>query len=188
MNCPKCGKNNPPDYIYCDNCGSELSSAMPSGNECLNCRHVNPADSAFCENCGSSMPLQTSTPASSTMPVQQPTPLTTQPISSPQVQMPQVSNLLVMPDGTEVNVQGQKTIGRVDLAKYANPDQEQWISRQHFKIWEEDGTTFIVDDKSSNGTKLNGQEIRQQGKQPLRNGDEILVGDAVKLLFKTRLS
>ena len=91
-----------------------------------------------------------------------------------------------MPDGKEVLIPsgGRLTLGRVDLAKYASQAQIAWISRQHLSVGEENGVFFIQDEKSTNGTKLNSVEIKGRGRQQLKDGDEILVGDAVKILFK----
>jgi hypothetical protein len=182
MNCPKCGKDNPSDNKFCDNCGNEIAAApaaptpVPAtAGECPECKHVNPPDSAFCENCGA--PVQNAAPS----------PIVT-PIAPPQapIPQPQIGKSLVCPDGSEIALQTRKSIGRLDLSKYASPTEARWISRLHFEVFEEKGESYIQDEKSLNGTKLNGKEIRALGKQLLRNGDEIIVGDAVKLLFKVK--
>ncbi|MGB0037062.1 MAG: adenylate/guanylate cyclase domain-containing protein [Candidatus Acidiferrales bacterium] len=59
----------------------------------------------------------------------------------------------------------------LDLA----PDQK--VSRLHGRIWEEDGRHWIEDLNSSRGTKLNGVDIKRQGKQQLQPGDTILAGE-----------
>lgn len=45
------------------------------------------------------------------------------------------------------------------------------ISKQHCRIWEEDGRLFIEDLGSTNGTELNGIKLEQ--KMSLRNSDHI---------------
>jgi pSer/pThr/pTyr-binding forkhead associated (FHA) protein len=187
MNCAKCGKDNPIENKFCDNCGTELTVAVAttspsggsSGNECPACKHPNPAGSAFCESCGASMQniSQNTTPPPITSPIAPP--VTPPPVS-------QITKVLVLPDGAEIAVQSRKSIGRLDLEKYAASAEKLWMSRYHFEIFEENGATFIQDDKSANGTKLNGTEIRQLGRQQLKNGDEIIVGDAVKVVFKMK--
>ncbi|MCW4023915.1 MAG: zinc ribbon domain-containing protein [Candidatus Bathyarchaeota archaeon] len=180
MNCPKCGNDNPSDNKFCDNCGSELVSTVAAptpvstgGIECSACKAANPIGSAFCESCGASL-------ESASAPIA--APVAPQPTFAP----PQAQFALVCPDGTEISISSSKTIGRLDLAKYAAPNETMWISRQHFDILEENGAPFIIDEKSANGTKLNGKEIKQQGKQQLKSDDEIIVGDAVKLVFKIK--
>lgn len=191
MNCPKCGKDNPSDNRFCDNCGAELNLASSppapmspssgSDNECPACKHKNPPGSTFCEDCGASM--QSS--VQSAVPSIQPQPAPQTPIAPPP-QFPLVESYLVLPDGTEITIQSRRSIGRLDLAKYAAPTEAMWISRQHLEIFEENGAYFIIDERSSNGTKLNGTEIKQQGKQQLKDGDEIVIGDAVRVVFKMK--
>jgi adenylate cyclase len=50
------------------------------------------------------------------------------------------------------------------------------VSRLHGRIWQADNACWIEDLNSSRGTFLNGNEIKGRGKQPLRSGDTILVG------------
>lgn len=189
MKCPQCGKDNPADNKFCDNCGLDLSTAPATPAQpapappkptagtaqvnCPSCQHPNPADSTFCEQCGASLqPAAQATPAP--------------PPAAPQVQAPTTGGILVLPDGTELAVGKNKTLGRVDLAKFAAPAETMWVSRQHLAVSEDNGVFYVQDDKSTNGTKLNGVEIKQQGRQQLKDGDEILVGDAVKLIFKIK--
>ena len=194
MKCPKCGKENPPDNRFCDNCGFELVSTTPPAPSpvseaqigvreatCPSCGHANPADSAFCEQCGATI---AATPQ--TKPVPTPTLPPSAPAQPPTVPVviPRVGGALVLPDGNELSIGAKKVLGRVDLDKYASPDEAMWISRQHFTVFLENDRFFIQDDGSTNGTKLNGVEIKNQGKQELKNDDEIVVGDAVKLLFR----
>jgi hypothetical protein len=192
MNCIKCGKDNPPDNRFCDNCGADLTTSVAPptfsgglGNECPACKHQNPSGSTFCENCGASMQNASATQTPS-QPTFAPQPTVAPPATiAPQPTL-QADKFLVLPDGSEIPIQGSKSLGRLDLAKYAAASEVMWISRQHFDLFEENGTPYIIDEKSANGTKVNGKEIKQQGKQQLKNGDEIIVGDAVKLVFKTK--
>jgi hypothetical protein len=188
MNCPKCGKDNPSDNRFCDNCGADLQvlgggSAMPAmatmggSNECPACRHINPSGSTFCENCGSTIQFAPgAAPAAAQMPQQS---YTATPTYSS-------DKSLILPDGAEIAITARRSIGRLDLAKYTAPTETMWVSRQHFDVFEENGVPYIIDERSSNGTKLNGKEIRQLGKQQLKSGDEIIVGDAVKLIFRSK--
>ena len=52
----------------------------------------------------------------------------------------------------------------------------QGISRVHFEIVCEDDQYFLVDKRSSNGTKLNGERVRRA---PLQDGDEIKAAGVV---------
>ena len=55
------------------------------------------------------------------------------------------------------------------------PDKK--VSREHGRIWEEGGVHWIEDLNSKGGTRLNGQEIKGQGKHQLRVGDVIVAGN-----------
>jgi DNA-binding winged helix-turn-helix (wHTH) protein len=58
---------------------------------------------------------------------------------------------------------------------------EPQISRQHVRIKQIDGAFVLEDLESRNGTWINGQQIH--GERPLRDGDEINLAMAVKLVF-----
>jgi hypothetical protein len=181
MKCIKCGYENPPSNQFCEDCGSQLSSNMPvaptAGSNltaCPSCRNQNPLGSTFCENCGAKLPNAATTPANPA-PVYQ------------RSQVQKTQRTLVLPDGSEIAIDTKKSIGRLDLTKCTDPTKIRWISRQHFEIFEENGVYYVEDEQSANGTKLNGKEIRQQGKQLLKDRDEIVVGDAVKLLFTEKI-
>jgi ribosomal protein L40E len=185
VKCPKCGYENPLDNQFCEDCGSQLSSSLPaqnipiasagSGNltVCSSCRNQNPPGSVFCENCGASLPNTAAIPSPAPVQLQKPI-------------VPKIQRMLVLPDGSEIAIESRKSIGRLDLTKFTDPTQIRWISRQHFEIFQENGTYYIEDEQSANGTKLNGTEIRQQGKQLLKDKDEIIVGDAIKVVFREK--
>jgi len=98
----------------------------------------------------------------------------------------QLQGVLVLPDQSELPIGLKRVIGREDLAKYVSPQKAWWISKQHCTIFQE-GESFYIEDKSStNGTRLNGIEIRNMGKQKLNDNDEIIIADVVKILFKLK--
>src|SRR5690349_10711601 len=51
------------------------------------------------------------------------------------------------------------------------------VSRQHARLWVEDGAYWIEDLGSKFGTRLNNEEIKGKGKLPLPPGAILLVGD-----------
>jgi hypothetical protein len=194
MKCSQCGQDNPPDNKFCDNCGLELASASataptlptppaPQGKtlkagQCPQCGHANPADSTFCENCGASFAPAPSVPTAPT-----PTPVPPQPA----VPLPSgPEGLLVLPDGKELSIGARKTVGRLDLAKYVSPSEVGTISRQHLSIFVDNNAFYVQDEGSKNGTKLNGVDLQPQEKKTIKDGDEVLVAEVVKLIFKTK--
>jgi pSer/pThr/pTyr-binding forkhead associated (FHA) protein len=60
----------------------------------------------------------------------------------------------------------------------------EYISRRHFIIKFENGQYYVEDQNSTNGTRLNGTEIKGKGKYRLDNGDQIAVADVITLTFK----
>ena len=51
------------------------------------------------------------------------------------------------------------------------------VSRPHARIFLEGNEYWIEDLESKQGTKINGQEIQGRGKQPLRTGDVLVIGE-----------
>ncbi len=48
MQCPSCGRDNPPGAGFCSNCGIQLAAE----EQCAACQHRNPSEAQFCDNCG----------------------------------------------------------------------------------------------------------------------------------------
>jgi adenylate cyclase len=53
------------------------------------------------------------------------------------------------------------------------------VSRPHSRLWLEDHQYWIEDLNSKHGTKINGEEIKGQGKRQLRAGDSVAVGETI---------
>jgi len=77
----------------------------------------------------------------------------------------------------------ERVLGRSDL-KEATGENLNYISREHFRIIKDGKKLYIADNGSRNGTKLNEEEIRGNGKKELKKGDEILLADVLKLRFE----
>ena len=108
--------------------------------------------------------------------------------TTPQPSQPAVATFgkLLMPDNTEIPLLGgTKYMGRADFERTVLPDMASYISRRHFLISFASGSYYIQDAGSGNGTKLNGKEIKGLESQWLTDGDEINVGGAITLIFKT---
>lgn len=61
-----------------------------------------------------------------------------------------------------------------------------YISHQHLTIASEGGRYTVTDLDSLNGTRVNGVEIRGQGKKPLEDGDRITIAGVATVVFKVR--
>jgi hypothetical protein len=82
------------------------------------------------------------------------------------------------------NAAGQ-SLGRSDLHALAGPGKADLISRQHFSLSYENGDYYIEDRGSTNGTRLNGSDIRGKGKHMLKDGDKIDLAGALTITFKS---
>jgi pSer/pThr/pTyr-binding forkhead associated (FHA) protein len=75
-----------------------------------------------------------------------------------------------------------KAIGRSDLIDSISTEKIRYVSRQHFWLKFENGRFTIQDFNSTNGTKINGIEIKGKGQHRLKNGDRVEV--AAVTVFK----
>jgi hypothetical protein len=92
---------------------------------------------------------------------------------------------LAMPDGSEVLLAGNaRPFGRKDFEKSMAPAEVSFISRQHINIWYEDKKYYIEDRSSTNGTRVNGTEIKDAGRHVLENGDAIDLAGKLNITFK----
>lgn len=62
----------------------------------------------------------------------------------------------------------------VDLTDYGAMDKG--VSRKHAIIQRKDGSLYIIDQKSANGTYLNGQKLYEFQERVLRDSDDIRLG------------
>jgi len=78
-----------------------------------------------------------------------------------------------------------QVFGRSDFVDVAPREVINAISRRHFEIGYDyaQGTFYIQDLGSTNGTYVNGVDIRGKGLVPLRNGDRINVAGVLDLTF-----
>jgi len=80
-----------------------------------------------------------------------------------------------------VEVDGYRVFGRSDFAWHPLAG---YISRRHFAVKRVDGPYYIVDLGSTNGTFVNGVDIRGRGLYPLRRGDVVNVAGVVELVVE----
>jgi len=157
IKCPQCGNDNPPDSLFCENCGFKLQAA----------------------------------PAPVTPP---PPPVAPSPTPTPTPAPPSVMYSLTFKAGTFDVSETTKSFGRQDFAKYIHESDYKYISRKQFTVFKENDKFFIQDGgqeegewkDSSNGTKLNGDEIKGAGKKELKDNDKILAADTVELQFNVK--
>jgi serine/threonine protein kinase len=83
-----------------------------------------------------------------------------------------------------------REFGRADFVNVTPREMIKAISRRHFMIGYDysQGTFYIQDLGSTNGTYVNGVDIRGKGLVPLKNGDRINVAGVLDLTFVSSLS
>jgi hypothetical protein len=120
-----------------------------------------------------------------TKPIEYPQAKTTvQPVTEPVTTLSTAR--LVMAGASDILLSQQfRTIGRADLAVAVPFDKRTLVSRQHFTLDNKNGTWYIEDSGSSNGTKLNGSEIKGTGQHALKEGDKIDVAGLLTITFRS---
>jgi hypothetical protein len=92
-------------------------------------------------------------------------------------------------DGRALRLRGSRiVIGREDLAGILPPERLAYVTRRakggHFQIIRYGNAFYIQDPGSTNGTYVNGVDIRGRGWVQLRNGDVISVPNAFQAIFR----
>ena len=90
-----------------------------------------------------------------------------------QLNLPNNNNIVV--DGAE------KKIGREDFLGVVSSDKLYFIGKDHFKITHENGSFYIQDLKTKNGTTVNDEELQGSKKHQLLDGDEIVVAKSLRI-------
>ncbi len=128
-------------------------------------------------------PAEATAPAAVTEPSEATTPAGTTPVTTNLLEASAAR--LVLPDGGELLLAGnERPLGRRDFNKLLKPDTASYISRQHIKIWHEDGSYYIEDAGSTNGTTLNGSEIKGTGRHALADGDAVELAGKLAITFR----
>lgn len=89
------------------------------------------------------------------------------------------------PEGTQqIPIEAERTsFGRGSDADHRFPDNG--LSRLHATVYRDGDRVWVVDENSSNGTLVNGQRTAPAG-TPLRNGDQIKIGNETYLAVHIR--
>ncbi|MBU7048562.1 MAG: zinc ribbon domain-containing protein [Theionarchaea archaeon] len=165
VRCSNCGFMNSQGVSVCQNCNQPLAAGSePVPGMCPHCGFdKNPSTAKFCMNCGNQIPVEV----------------------APQ----QPAAKLVLPSMREIILSEPETnIGRGDFLQEISPEETKYLSREHLTILYEDGKYYILDEKSTNGTKLNGLGITGQGKKELNDNDTIVLADTVTAVFHMNIT
>jgi len=92
---------------------------------------------------------------------------------------------LSLPGGNDILLAGNtRSFGRHDFEDFMPRAQVTYISRQHINIWSENGQYYIEDRSSTNGTRVNGTDIKGTGRHELADGDLIELAGKLSLNFQ----
>ena len=155
--------------VKCPACGFEFKYD-PQSPYCPNCGTVVPPPSQPAQQPPSQQPVQSAQQPPSQQPVQQ----------SPQRAVSRYVVYAVRQDGSRERVaevvEGgpEAVLGRYELDRYALRDPDT-ISRVHVRFVVKGGKLYVRDDGSTNGTYVDGQDIRGKGEVELPLGKEALL-------------
>src|SRR4030042_5240277 len=108
------------------------------------------------------------------------------PAAPPTVVFPSIDARIVLPDNSEIQItEKTRSLGRNDFLKYVSSEVLKFLSREHILIEFEEGKYHIVDTDSSNGTKVNGILLQSGERYEIKNGDCIILGEVLTLVFRT---
>lgn len=85
-------------------------------------------------------------------------------------------------EGTRLPVTAPFTVGRGATCQLSVPDE--FLSRVHLTLTQQDGMAFIEDMGSRNGSVVNGQALKPNEATALKNGAEITLGPNITLRFR----
>lgn len=194
MKCSYCGHENPEGVFFCSECGMKLVLLPPSDEQnirCPNCGAVT-FEGNVCKNCGTLLSEVSVTSTKTCLHCGfDENPLIAKfcmqcgaEILETEEILVQLPAKLVLPTKREITLsEKETTIGRTDFLEDISSKELKFISREHLKVVFEDGKYFAVDEKSTNGTKLNGREIKRRGRKELSDNDKIVLADTVELKF-----
>jgi hypothetical protein len=174
MKCMYCNAENTLGELFCIGCGAPLGEVgQPDTRQepvqspesqvlCPHCGQYHPSQSPWCTVTGEKLPGYNAEASAAAKTAR-----------------------LVVQDGSEIALpQGVRMIQRFDFDRFISAEGLRYISKQHCTISFENGTYFIEDNNSKNGTLLNGVEIQGQGKKELKDGDRIEFGKAAPVTFR----
>ena len=162
--CPTCGTKNPPDEPICINCMTDITSIPP-----VECDEISKS--------GEEHKTQDSKLPFDLMDLEE----------SEKTVILSKSKLVLKGDDFEIVVRDGDVVGRHGvggdfLQRYKT------VSRKHAKFTYKDGTWFVQDLNSTNGTYLNGLKLLPLQEFPLKNGDKLSLSGSLEFtvnIFKS---
>jgi DNA-directed RNA polymerase subunit RPC12/RpoP len=197
MKCWACGKENPEGERFCQSCGFPDLASQPekagSGIECPKCGKFNHSGSFFCYRCGHYFE-DILTVGKQAVKAEPPGKKAAREEKKEEIKESRKAARLVMPDGLEFSLSElPRYIERTDLEGKLDALKCTYVSRQHLLFTQDNGVYYVQDygaqgGGSTNGTWLNGSQIRLTGKHALKDGDRIdlaALDSGISFVFKS---
>jgi hypothetical protein len=155
--CPHCGTENLEGMIFCQSCGVALGAVALSTRQLESDEQRGGTDRLGAENV---LVLQLE---DDEIPI-----------------MVQIRDEIILGRMTE---QGDN-VTYINLTPYGAEDMG--VSRRHARMLRDHKSVYLMDLKSTNGTKVNGEPLSPSVEKRLRDGDEIMLGRLrIYVYFKT---
>ena len=199
--CPKCGNENQPGAAFCPRCGTKLMDPAAAQSQAqrpfqAQAQHQSQARQPFQAQPQAQQPFQAQAQPQAQQPFQaQPQPQAHQPFQSQAEAfqgsgegtmrifdnpfdsfIPLVIGIYQGGGGSiqesRVNIQESLTIGRANTCDLQVDDAT--VSSKHLCLRRDGNDLFVMDLRSTNGSKLNG--IPLTAESPLKQGDQLIIG------------
>lgn len=164
--CKSCGHENDPSEYFCVGCNANLENVRPIPRASVEPAEVaSPSSGSPAGHSGTGPPPQ---PSGS---------------DAPQVPSEAQPALILELGHVRISVKDGDIVGRSGVGReYFQEPPYDAVSRLHARFFRRDGQWFVEDNRSTNGTFVNGARIT--GPTPLHSGDEIGLGTEVVLRVK----
>jgi hypothetical protein len=157
VECPSCGADNLPGTLFCVQCGTYLPSGGPLRTEPLPEHEDGQAARLRHDSADQEGPVRT---------------------INIDIEVLNTGRKLMLSAAREI------LVGRLDAAHGIFPELdltadsglEQGVSRRHARIYTRDGTCFVEDLDSTNGTFLNGERVTPYLPYAFHDGDVLIFG------------
>ncbi|MCD2187855.1 FHA domain-containing protein [Actinomycetospora soli] len=177
LTCPACGQENPPGVVLCLACFSNLDPGEPAPPP-----PTTNTPRATCSDCGGALSSGgTCLPCRVEVDAGRAEPSAAAPPKPTQTRRESAALVLDVA-GQAVTVSGSVLLGRQDSPVAAALASSDNVSRRHATIRVDiDGSVWIRDEHSANGTFVSGRRLAGGQDEPLRPGDSLRLASDVEI-------
>jgi hypothetical protein len=180
--CPQCGVPALPGEAFCDNCGAPLPALGSQTAPVPQSVYPPPQPVIPGPATSSAAPLLPGTPVAAPAPPAPQVAATSRPpqstLAPARLQIQGSGAFVALPAAADA------IVGRADPASSFYPDVdltsygalEHGVGRRHLRLLVEQGSLFVEDLDSTNGTALNGQRLAPRQRYALKPGDLLTIG------------